>query len=59
MLVAGALDEKFSSIAQKMAARLPNARIEIVRGSGHNVLLERPAAVTALLAEAIDAEARP
>src|SRR5262249_12121699 len=53
-LVVGSLDRKFTSIAEKMAARIPGARLEVVPGSGHNVLLERPEAVGALLGRALE-----
>jgi 2-succinyl-6-hydroxy-2,4-cyclohexadiene-1-carboxylate synthase len=41
-LVAGALDEKFTALAHRMAARIPAARVVIVGGAGHNLLLESP-----------------
>lgn len=53
-LVAGAEDEKFSAIAARMATRLPRGRAVTVDGAGHNVVLERPAAV----AELLEAEGR-
>ena len=49
-LIAGARDEKFRAIAERMAASLPRARVEIVEGAGHAVQLERPDTVAALLA---------
>ncbi len=48
-LVAGERDEKFTAIAEQMAAALPDARIEIVPGVGHAVHLEAPERVAALL----------
>lgn len=42
LLIAGALDEKFTAIARAMAARLPAARLEIVPDAGHTVHLEQP-----------------
>ena len=41
-LVVGELDAKFRGIASDLAARLPNARIEVVPGAGHAAHLERP-----------------
>jgi len=43
LLIAGALDEKFASIAQKMAQSMPHSRLAIVGNAGHAVHLERPA----------------
>lgn len=46
LLIAGALDEKFVGMAQRMAALLaarpPHPRLEIVADAGHTVHLERP-----------------
>jgi len=53
VLIAGSNDEKFTAIAREMAAKMPNARLEIVPESGHNVVLERPDAVRALLERAV------
>lgn len=44
LLIVGALDEKFVSIADRMAARLPRAEVIVVEGAGHRVHLERPEA---------------
>lgn len=53
--VAGALDEKFAGVARAAVARLAqagrDARLWLVPGSGHNVPLEQPAALAALLAD--------
>jgi pimeloyl-ACP methyl ester carboxylesterase len=59
LLVAGSNDEKFSEIARKMAARMPRARLEIVPEVGHNVVLERPGAVRALLERAVQGSVAP
>jgi 2-succinyl-5-enolpyruvyl-6-hydroxy-3-cyclohexene-1-carboxylate synthase len=48
-LVAGELDSKFRNLAQAMANLMPNAELQVVAGCGHNVVLEDPAAVAALL----------
>jgi 2-succinyl-6-hydroxy-2,4-cyclohexadiene-1-carboxylate synthase len=42
LLIAGGLDNKYSRIAQDMAARLPDAMVEIVDHAGHTVHLEKP-----------------
>lgn len=42
LLLAGSLDTKFCSIAQKMAQALPQAQLYIVSGAGHAVHLEQP-----------------
>ncbi|MCB9461448.1 MAG: 2-succinyl-6-hydroxy-2,4-cyclohexadiene-1-carboxylate synthase [Anaerolineaceae bacterium] len=44
LLISGALDEKFTSINQRMSAMLPNAQLAIVADAGHNVHLEQPEA---------------
>lgn len=41
-LVTGSLDEKFTSINNKMASALKHARHDAVQSAGHNVHLERP-----------------
>ena len=52
--IAGALDEKFASLARAAVDRLARAgravRLVLVPDSGHNVPLEQPAALAALLA---------
>ena len=48
-LVVGERDAKFRAIAERMAARLPDARLEVVADAGHAVHLEAPGAVAALL----------
>lgn len=49
-LVAGARDAKFRAIAERMAAAIPGASLEVVPGAGHAVQLEAPAALAAILA---------
>jgi 2-succinyl-6-hydroxy-2,4-cyclohexadiene-1-carboxylate synthase len=41
LIVAGALDHKFSAIAARMAGLIPNAELAVVAGAGHAVHLER------------------
>jgi len=48
-LVVGEQDTKFRRIAEQMMGRLPRARLHIVPDCGHNVALERPAALATLL----------
>jgi 2-succinyl-6-hydroxy-2,4-cyclohexadiene-1-carboxylate synthase len=48
-LVVGERDEKFSALARRAGAELPAARLHIVPEVGHNVLLERPNTVAAIL----------
>jgi len=48
-LVAGERDEKFRTIAERMAAAIPDARLVVVPGAGHAAQLERPDAVAAAL----------
>ncbi len=49
-LVVGERDEKFTAVAERMAAALPSARVEIVPGVGHAVHLEPPERIAAALA---------
>jgi 2-succinyl-6-hydroxy-2,4-cyclohexadiene-1-carboxylate synthase len=48
-LVVGERDEKFRGIAERMAERLPTARIEVIPAAGHAVQLERPDLVAAAI----------
>lgn len=43
--LAGERDERFASIAARLAARAPRGRAVIARGAGHNLLLEAPVLV--------------
>lgn len=42
MLMAGALDSKYSEIMTAMSARIPEATVEIMPDAGHNIHLEKP-----------------
>ena len=50
LLIAGELDTKYVDIAQRMAAAIPDAHVEVVAGAGHACHLERPDVVAHLLA---------
>jgi 2-succinyl-6-hydroxy-2,4-cyclohexadiene-1-carboxylate synthase len=44
-LIAGERDEKFTALAEAMAASIADARVHVVAGAGHAAHLEAPAAV--------------
>ena len=44
LLLAGALDVRYTESAQRMAAAMPNAICTVVADAGHNVHLEQPTA---------------
>ncbi len=52
VLVAGERDQKYVAISERMAERIPNARVMLVPGAGHAVHLEAPALVAHVIAEA-------
>lgn len=54
-LVTGALDARFTGLAEGMRARLPDARSIVVPDAGHNVVLERPALVAEALTQGMEA----
>ena len=49
LLIAGELDTKYVDIAHRMAAALPDARVEIIGGAGHACHLEQPETIAHLL----------
>jgi 2-succinyl-6-hydroxy-2,4-cyclohexadiene-1-carboxylate synthase len=51
-LVVGERDEKFRAIAERMAAALPDGRVEVVTGAGHAAHLEAPDVIAAQIAGA-------
>ena len=51
LLLTGALDTKFSAIAQQMAQTLPQAQLHIVPAAGHTVHLEQPEVFDRLVEE--------
>jgi 2-succinyl-6-hydroxy-2,4-cyclohexadiene-1-carboxylate synthase len=48
-VLTGELDQKFTDLGRRMAAASPRVRHVVAEGAGHNVVLERPAAVAAAL----------
>ncbi len=48
-LVIGERDTKFREVAERMARRMVDVRVEVVSGAGHAVHLDAPKAVAALL----------
>lgn len=48
-LLAGGLDSKFRDLAQQLAKSIARAELTIVDGAGHDLLLERPELVTAMI----------
>ncbi len=54
LLVAGGDDAKFASLADEMAAVIPDATLEIVAGAGHTPHLERPDEVVEIVRRWID-----
>jgi 2-succinyl-6-hydroxy-2,4-cyclohexadiene-1-carboxylate synthase len=50
LLVVGERDTKFREIAERMAAAIPDCRVELIAGAGHAAHLERPDAVAAAIA---------
>lgn len=44
LIITGSLDEKFTSIAERMAGQIPIAQIETIHGAGHTVHAEQPEA---------------
>jgi 2-succinyl-6-hydroxy-2,4-cyclohexadiene-1-carboxylate synthase len=48
-LVVGELDAKFRATGERMRSLLPRSSWHVIAGAGHNVLLERPAELAAIL----------
>jgi 2-succinyl-6-hydroxy-2,4-cyclohexadiene-1-carboxylate synthase len=51
LLITGALDTKFCTIAQHMAQSLPHAQLRVVPNAGHTVHLEQPAQFIQIVGE--------
>jgi 2-succinyl-6-hydroxy-2,4-cyclohexadiene-1-carboxylate synthase len=54
LLLTGALDAKFTAIAERMAAALPRTTLCVVPGAGHAIHLERPDVFDALVLEFVN-----
>ena len=54
LALAGALDDRYSRSAQRLASEAPRARAGIVEGAGHAAHLQQPDAVARLLVEFLD-----
>jgi 2-succinyl-6-hydroxy-2,4-cyclohexadiene-1-carboxylate synthase len=54
LLTAGEQDRRYASAVQRMAERLPRARVKLVADAGHAPQLEAPAEFAALLSEFLD-----
>lgn len=57
LLVAGALDRKFTAAARALARRIPTARLALVDGAGHLPHLEQPVRFRRLVRAFLDAPA--
>jgi 2-succinyl-6-hydroxy-2,4-cyclohexadiene-1-carboxylate synthase len=51
LLIAGALDTKFTAIAQQMVKALPQSQLHIVPAAGHTVHLEQPQRFASLVGD--------
>ena len=54
LAIAGALDQRYSDAARRLAREAPRGRAEIVEAAGHAPQLQRPAQVAALLLDFLD-----
>ncbi len=52
-LIAGERDEKFRALAERMAARLPDARLHVIAATGHAPQLEDPEAVARVIHQSV------
>jgi 2-succinyl-6-hydroxy-2,4-cyclohexadiene-1-carboxylate synthase len=58
VFVAGALDPKYVTVGEALAARAPALRLVVVPGAGHNVVFEAPEAVAAVVRDLAAGDAR-
>lgn len=54
LLIVGELDTKYVDIAERMAERIADVRVEVIPGAGHACHLEQPEHVAHLLASFVD-----
>jgi 2-succinyl-6-hydroxy-2,4-cyclohexadiene-1-carboxylate synthase len=59
LLIAGALDTKFTTIAQRMVQALPQSQLRIVPAAGHTVHLEQPQLFASLVGDFSQTLTRP
>jgi 2-succinyl-6-hydroxy-2,4-cyclohexadiene-1-carboxylate synthase len=59
LLITGALDTKFTAIAQRMAQALPQSQLRIVPAAGHTVHLEQPQLFASLVGDFSQTLTRP
>lgn len=57
LLLVGEYDRQYTAIMEQMAGAMPNARLQIIPGAGHNVHLENPEAYTRTLKAFLDSVA--
>lgn len=58
-LIVGALDAKYCALAERMAAALPNAAVDVVPDAGHTVHLEQPEAFARIVREFLHGAVEP
>jgi pimeloyl-ACP methyl ester carboxylesterase len=58
-LVAGDRDPKFVALARAIAGALPRAEVRLVRGCGHDPLVEDPEAAAAAIIEPLPEGTEP
>jgi 2-succinyl-6-hydroxy-2,4-cyclohexadiene-1-carboxylate synthase len=59
LVIAGALDTKFTEIGLRMAAAIPNASLAAIDGAGHAVHTEQPEATAATISDWLTLTAHP
>ena len=59
LLIAGALDTKFTTIAQRMVQALPQSQLRIVPAAGHTIHLEQPQLFASLVGDFSQTLTRP